>query len=257
MDSMLRKTSRFLAAAVGIVVVAVLAFVLSMGFQYRRNDRAIALPVPRGPYPVGRTLVDWNDNRRNRELMVFIWYPAPVGVSGRRSEYIPGIWGELEARNMNPIPANRLREIEVSAIKDAPVASGAMPVLVMLPGMGRIPAQYTTLAEDLASYGYLVVGVTPTGSSDVVVFPDGHIVWGSEEAKVATLDDRPKAQELVATWAGDASFALDQLARDPRSAVRESHSGRQNRHHRALVRRQCRCPLVATGCPVRARGSSG
>lgn len=215
---MLRNALRFLAAAIGVTVVAVMAFVVCMGVQYRRNDRAIVLPVPRGPNPVGRTLMDWKDNRRNRELMVFIWYPAPGSASGRHSEYIPGTWGQFESRNMNPIPAKRLQEIQVSAIEDAPVASGAMPVLVMLPGMGRIPAHYTTLAEDLASYGYLVAGVTPTGSSDVVAFSDGHVVWGTEEALVGMLDDRPKAQELVLTWAGDTSFALDQLARDPRFA---------------------------------------
>jgi predicted dienelactone hydrolase len=201
---MLRNALRFVAATVGVIVVAIMALFVCMGVHYGRNDRAIVLPVPRGPHPVGRTLVDWQDSRRNRELMVFIWYPVPGGVLGPHSEYIPSAWGELESRNMNPIPAKRLQWIQVSAIEDAPVGPGAMPVLVMLPGMGRIPAHYTTLAEDLASYGYLVVGVTPTGSSDVVAFPDGHVVEGTEEALVATLDERPKAQKLVATWAGDA-----------------------------------------------------
>lgn len=215
---MVRNILRFLAATVGAIVIAVTAFAVCMGVQYHRNDRAIVLPAPRGPHPVGRTLVDWKDNRRNRELMVFIWYPTASGASGRHSEYIPRAWGQLEARNMTPIPAKRLQEIQVSAIEDPPVAPGAMPVLVMLPGMGRISAHYTTLAEDLASFGYLVVGVTPTGSSDVVAFPDGPVVWGSEEAQVATFNDRAKAQELVTIWAGDSSFALDQLARDSRFA---------------------------------------
>jgi dienelactone hydrolase len=217
---MLRNTLRLLAVTVTVIViaaiVAVLAIVVCVGVQYRRDDRAIVLPAPRGPHPVGRSLADWKDNRRNRELMVFIWYPARDGALGPHSEYIAGAWGRLE--NMNPIPPKRLLEIQVSAIEDAQVAPGAMPVLVMLPGMGRIPAHYTTLAEDLASYGYLVVGVTPTGSSDVVVFPDGRVVRGNEEAKVGSLDDRSRAQELVVTWAGDASFALDQLGRDPRFA---------------------------------------
>jgi dienelactone hydrolase len=216
--SMVRDALRLLAATVGVIVVAVMAFVVCMGVQYHRNDRAIVLPAPRGLHPVGRTLVNWKDDRRNRELMVFVWYPAAGGASGPRSQYIPGTWGLLEARNMSPIPARRLQEIQISAIEDAPVAPGAMPVLVMLPGMGRIPAHYTTLAEDLASYGYVVVGVTPTGSSDVVAFPDSHVVRGTEEAMIAKLADRPKAQELVVTWAADASFALDQLARDPQFA---------------------------------------
>jgi dienelactone hydrolase len=212
----LKFVLRFLTGAIVALVVLVGAFFACMKVQSRRDDHAIVLPRPRGPHAVGRTLVDWKDNRRNRELMVFIWYPAANGVTGPHSEYIPGTWGQLESQNMDPIPAKRLQEIQVSAIEDAPVASGAMPVLVMLPGMGRIPAHYTTLAEDLASYGYLVIGVTPTGGSDVVVFSDGRVERGTEEAQVPDFSDRFKVQGLVAIWAGDASFALDQLAQDAR-----------------------------------------
>jgi predicted dienelactone hydrolase len=144
--------------------------------QYRHNDRPIVLPAPRGPHLVGRVLVHWQDARRNRELMVFLWYPAREGAAGQRAEYIPGKWGELAAQNMFPIPARRLREIRVSAIENAPLIEATLRALIMLPGMGRIPAHYTTLAEDLASYGYLVAGVTPTGSSRPVVFPDGRVL---------------------------------------------------------------------------------
>lgn len=52
---------------------------------------------------------------------------------------------------------------------------GRAPEEVTLPGMGRIPAHCTMFPEDLVSFGYLVAGVTPTGSSRPVVFPDGHV----------------------------------------------------------------------------------
>jgi len=158
--------------------------------------------------------VDWQDPTRHRELMVFLWYPARDAAAGQRSEYIPGKWGELAAEGMFPIPAKRLREIRSSAIENAPWNDSAVPVLVMLPGMGRIPAHYTTLAEDLASYGYLVAGVAPTGSSRPVVFPDGRTVEGSEEE----LSNPAKAQQLIETWTADASFTLDELRRDQRFA---------------------------------------
>jgi predicted dienelactone hydrolase len=153
---------------------------------------------------VGRVLMDWNDRARSREVMVFIWYPAHDGAAGKRVEYIPGKWGELEAQNMIPIPEKRLREMQGSALEGVPVADGAKPALVLLPGMGRIPAQYTTIAEDLASYGYVVAGVTPT-------------VEGKEDWN---LGDKAVAEQLIQTWVGDASFAVDQLARDPRFAGR-------------------------------------
>jgi predicted dienelactone hydrolase len=45
-------------------------------------------------------------------------------------------------------------------------------VLIMGPGLGAAASDYTVLAEDLASHGYIVVGYTPTYSTDVT-FPDG------------------------------------------------------------------------------------
>jgi dienelactone hydrolase len=201
----------------GVGSAGVLAVVLASYIQYRRDDHPIVLPGPRGPHPVGRVLVDWTDPRRNRELMVFIWYPAPDGAQGRHASYIPGKWGELEAQRMGPIPERRLREMQGNAIESAAVAAGAWPVLVLLPGMGRIPAHYTTIAEDLASYGYVIVGVTPTGFSRPAVFPDGRVVEGKEDWN---LDDPALAQQLIATWAGDASFAVDKLGRDARFAGR-------------------------------------
>ena len=43
---------------------------------------------------------------------------------------------------------------------DAPLAAGGAPhpVLVFAPGLGLAASDYTTIAEDLASHGYIVVG---------------------------------------------------------------------------------------------------
>jgi dienelactone hydrolase len=206
---------RVLIVVLGVPIAFVLAVAMAFYVRYQLNDHAIALPAPRGPHQVGRMLVDWTDAGRNRELMVFIWYPAVDHSAGRHCEYIPGKWGELESENMLPIPAKRLQEIRVGAIENAPLADGAWPVLILLPGMGRIPAHYTTIAEDLASFGYVVAGVTPTGSSQVV-FADGRVEWGREFDP--DTDGSAMAQEYVQTWAGDASFALDQLETDPKFA---------------------------------------
>lgn len=214
---MLRKIFRLAAVLSGVGAAGVLAIVVAFYIQYRRDDHPIVLPAPRGPHPVGRVLVDWTDTKRNRELMVFIWYPAPNGAQGRHTSYIPGKWGELEAQGMGPIPERRLREMQGNAIESAAVAAGAWPVLVLLPGMGRIPAHYSTIAEDLASYGYVIAGVTPTGFSRPAVFSDGRVVEGKEDWN---LDDQGLAQQLIRTWVGDASFAVDQLGRDARFAGR-------------------------------------
>jgi dienelactone hydrolase len=214
--AMRRKTTlRALIVVLLVPIAFALAVAMAFYVRYQLNDHAIELPAPRGPHQVGRMLVDWTDAGRNRELMVFIWYPAIDQSAGRHCQYIPGKWGELESENMVPIPAKRLQEIQVGAIEKAPLADGIWPVLMLLPGMGRIPAHYTTIAEDFASFGYIVAGVTPTGSSQVV-FADGRIESGREFNP--DTDGPAVAQEYVQTWAGDASFALDQLESDAKFA---------------------------------------
>jgi predicted dienelactone hydrolase len=52
-------------------------------------------------------------------------------------------------------------DIHDHALADVPVAVGRFPVAILEPGMGFAAPQYTTIAENLASHGYLVVGVTP------------------------------------------------------------------------------------------------
>ena len=49
------------------------------------------------------------------------------------------------------------------------------PVLVFSPGNVTMPDYYATLAEEMASWGYIVVGHVPTGYSRNVVLPDGRV----------------------------------------------------------------------------------
>jgi dienelactone hydrolase len=155
---------------------------------------------------------DWTDHNRNRELMVFVWYPAPPGTAGCTVEYVPGRWGELAAKRAILFPVRGVRETRVAAIQHAPILEGRHSVLILSPAMGSIPPDYTTLAEDLASSGYIVAGVAPTGSTRVVVFNGGRIVFGQDGID---LEHPERAQPLVERWLGDFSFALDRLASEP------------------------------------------
>lgn len=202
------RLSQALAAVIALGVFGAAVFLAVIAVQYSRNDRPIVLPNPRGSYAVGRTVADWTDARRSRELMVFIWYPAPAGARGDHAAYIPGKWGTLAAEGYVVIPARRMETIAVGAIDGAPVAPGSHPILVLLPAMGRAPAHYTTLAEDLASHGYVVAGVAPTGSTRNVVFPSGRLVEGEHDPDASNAEfDR----QVVQTWIDDAGFTVDQI----------------------------------------------
>jgi hypothetical protein len=78
-------------------------------------------------------------------------------------------------------------------------------------------ASYTALAEDLASHGYAVVGVNPTGSI-AVVFPDGHVAPAMPLGNVEGMDVPSwyvSAERITNVWADDAAFVVDSLSATP------------------------------------------
>ena len=125
------------------------------------------LPEPTGQHAVGRMSYDWVDSTRaeiyaadrndRRELVVFVWYPAKERAA-EFAPYLPQTWS----------PAVEFLGINVSglrshAVLDASVAADdtAYPVLLLSPS-GVPPLLLTAIAEELASHGFIVVGVNPT-----------------------------------------------------------------------------------------------
>jgi predicted dienelactone hydrolase len=93
-------------------------------------------PAPSGPHAVGHVpSIPMVDAERDRRFEVFLWYPAE------------GAAGTVVA---NGVPS-RL---------------GPRPLLVMAHGLGGAPADTAALAEQLASYGYVVAGPKFPGSFD-------------------------------------------------------------------------------------------
>ena len=71
------------------------------------------------------------------------------------------------------------------------------PLILLAPAMGRAPADYTTIATDLASLGNVVAGLTPSATGPI------------------DLEHRERAQPLIEIWIGDLQRSLNQLQRDP------------------------------------------
>ena len=139
-------------------------------------------------------------------LAVWVWYPA-APVAGRTAAYAPGLWSNLQQQGFLTGPLDAIRTSEYD---DAPPAGGRFPVVVLEPGLGLSAPQFTTLAQDLASNGYIVAGVTPTYSANVTVL-DGKVVGRTPEGNPQDPTDE-QAGGLVDVWASDARFAAHQLA---------------------------------------------
>lgn len=201
----------------GIVVVEV------------QQHQTVVLPTPTGPYAVGRMEYDWTDQSRTdtlaphtgmkRELLVWAWYPAARVPGAQPASYLPSKWGQLIDQQHGFIGQQLIRgysTIKPHSLDRAPLATNAAryPVLIFEPGLGNIPTQYTTLIEDIVSHGYIVFAITPTYSSDVVVFPDGRVADATPAGKPEENTNLQAAgNRLIKVWSQDEIFVMNQLTR--------------------------------------------
>ncbi|MEJ2598559.1 MAG: hypothetical protein P8Z00_09515 [Anaerolineales bacterium] len=190
-----------------------------------------ALPKPSGSYTVGRMQLDWSDPTRidplakqadiPRELAIWIWYPAQAEAAQKTAPYFPPAWAQARDKDqgIGIIIERRLTRIRTHSYENAPL-SGAQPdypVLIMEPGLGPAIPDYTVLAENLASHGYIVVGINPSYSSNLVVFPDGRMVTRSALGTLPDNATRAQAEglgdNLISVWAKDVTFVMNQLGK--------------------------------------------
>ena len=211
---------------VGRVLVGVVAgIVIFVAFSAVMRVQGVTLPDPTGPMAVGRTEIALNDagridpffnDGRARELAVWIWYPAVEGASGPPAAYLPAAWAPLANDEVPGILSQDLTTVRTNSTVNAAL-EGHPPVVVLMPGLGEPVASYSALAEDLASHGYAVIGINPTGSADVV-FPDGHVVGATAAGSVSEMAiDQwyDSAARVANVWADDAAFVLRALSATP------------------------------------------
>jgi dienelactone hydrolase len=222
-----------IAATVGVLVG--LSLLLYIVIQ---RNRSVTLPTPTGHYAVGRVFYDWTDGSRqetltsstghDRELTVWIWYPADPQPGAAPASYLPKAWAHARdhTRGLGSVLFQSATSIHAHAFANVPVSSeeDSYPVLIFEPGLGPTVSDYTTLLEDLASHGYIIIGINPTYSASVVVFSDGRIVEQSANGNIpdnASVSETKRiGDQLVQVWAEDMSFAMDQarkLNADPQS----------------------------------------
>ncbi|MFD5099486.1 alpha/beta fold hydrolase [Streptomyces albidochromogenes] len=190
----------------------------------------LRLPAPTGPYPVGARVLHLVDRSRNdpwepgigvRELMVTVLRPAVSGRGFPRVAHLtPGAAGEFAA--LAPLIRPHLPAHGVDwaatlthARAGAPALPGRRPVLIYSPGGGDARTMGSSLAIDLASYGWTVVTVDHPGDASEVEFPDER----PDRERIRTTVLRPDLdaatfRTMIDTRVADLRFVLDTLAVD-------------------------------------------
>ncbi|MFI6177491.1 alpha/beta hydrolase family protein [Nonomuraea sp. NPDC051191] len=213
---------RLPAVAAGLVVLAASACSAPMPPRSAALSAAPAgpatLPAPTGAHPVGTTALylkdasrpdPWNLDVDARELKVTLWYPAERR-DGRRAAYMTPQEAELGLRRLGVggVPDGTLSGTRTNAVADAEPAGRNLPLVVLSPGFTNPMNTLTSLAEDLASRGYVVAGIDHTYESYATTFPGRRVA----ECLACDSDTDPGfGTGVVAGRAADVSFVLDQL----------------------------------------------
>ncbi len=227
-----RWLKRLIKGFLALGAFAVIGVAALLAALWREHKTEIALPTPTGHFKVGRTTYTWvNDAQTDelapspgvkREVLVWIWYPATGSPSLTPADYLPFAWRVAEARYsgvlMSQFLTRDLSLVHAHSFSDPSVSleQHSYPVAVMRPGGGALTTDFTTLAEDLASHGYVVVGFDAPYRTSIVVLPDGRVVTRPPAANPETLpaqDQTRLIEKLLPMWSGDTRFVVDQLDR--------------------------------------------
>ncbi|MEV0627580.1 alpha/beta hydrolase family protein [Nonomuraea wenchangensis] len=213
---------QILAAAAGLVVLAASACSAPTpprsAVPSATPTSPATLPAPTGAHRVGTTVLylkdasrpdPWNLDADARELKVTLWYPTEQR-DGRRAAYMTPKESQLTLRGLGVagVPDDTLSRTRTNAVEDAAPTGRKLPLVVLSPGFTKPMSTLTSLAEDLASRGYVVAGIDHTYESYATTLPGGRVA----ECLACDSDTDPGfGTGLVAGRAADVSFVLDQL----------------------------------------------
>ena len=128
----------------------------------------VPLPAPDGVHATATRTFHWthDDLGEPRELMVQLWYPTD-SRQGSLAGYAPDYpeWTSMKSHSVENAPPSE--------------TPSGLPVIVISPGRGVPRHYYTTLAENLASHGYLAVAIDYP-QIGTVRYPDGRLLSPDE-----------------------------------------------------------------------------
>ncbi len=167
---------------------------------------------PTGPFAVGslsRLLTDpsrTNTSRRtNHQFMVTVWYPA-TPVVGR----LPALYVERPIAQAGYLAGTGAEAFFSHSQTNAPLAPSPLrfPIVLYSHAAGGHRRENTDKAEELASRGYVVVGLDHR-TTFRSVYPNGAVIDGTPE----TIEMLAQLLKLAQDRARDKQFVVDELTR--------------------------------------------
>src|SRR3954468_13560735 len=163
---------------------------------------AVAPPPPPGRAPVGLLRITLTDHHRAerlapgggpRRIPLRVWYSAARPGSSPRQVLDAAEQAAYES--VFTLPSGALHGIGATTTAGAPPARGRHAVILLSPGWGNSSAFHDAQASDLASHGYVVVGIAPPGDTTVVDAGGGRLLTMTPAGE--RIQDRSAVQRLA------------------------------------------------------------
>jgi dienelactone hydrolase len=223
-----RLIQRLARIAAALAVIAVVGVTLLFALVWREHRTEITLPAPTGHFAVGRTTYTWINpagadelaESPAREIVVWLWYPSRTTPSPTTAEYLPAPWRSALAEHsgvlMSGFLTRDLSLVRTHSTSDADISDeqSSFPVVIMRAGGAALTTDYTTLAEDLASHGYIVVGLDAPYRTFVVSLPQNRVVVrpSTNDPENLQADQANRLiNKLLLMWISDIKFVVSQL----------------------------------------------
>ena len=173
------------------------------------------------------------DSTDYRKLMIQVWYPAKLDSNAQRAPYIehvtPLLEGVGDAISIPPFLLSHLQYVQSNAYKDTRVAKAQnkYPVLLFSHGLTGFRNQNTFQVEELASHGYIVVGIDHPYDAAAIVYPDQSVI----SLKLESLSGFDSYMAKSKVWLEDSQFVLDyltassELSNSPNLSNQSQHDG--------------------------------
>jgi hypothetical protein len=114
------------------------------------------------------------EKKDKRELVVWIWYPVIPISDSKPAIYLPDKWSEADfVYGMKLGTTN----FGCHSFENAPVdSSNSTYPIIIFSQAGFSVLSYSAIIEEIASHGYIVVGINHTYDAPVTVLSDGRVI---------------------------------------------------------------------------------
>ena len=189
------------------LIIAAVAVAAASGASAQTPVAPFELPAPTGSSRVGTTRWVVTDparqetfvTGRQREVEVLAWYPisTPAGVAAPYLRSGPDEVLSFARLAKLGDAYDGLTNVKTHALIDAPPASSPsrFPVIVFSHGYTGFPSSHTSLAEDLASHGFVVLHVVHPFEA-AATLSDGTFVTFTDEKNAM----RSQVGEVLNEW---------------------------------------------------------